>query len=47
MVTRDIVPSHASWLGGSVLPKLDSLRDLWIERTRYIGDYPKEDNDEE
>lgn len=30
LVTRDIPPIQASWLGGSVLPKLDSLRDLWI-----------------
>ena len=27
---REILPIHASWLGGSVIPKLDSLRDLWI-----------------
>ena len=37
IITREILPSQASWLGGSVLPKLDSLRDLWIERTRFIG----------
>lgn len=27
---REIAPIHASWLGGTVIPKLDSLRDLWI-----------------
>ena len=27
---RDIAPIYASWLGGTVIPKLDSLRDLWI-----------------
>lgn len=27
---REIAPIWASWLGGTVIPKLDSLRDLWI-----------------
>lgn len=27
---REIQPIHAAWLGGTVIPKLDSLRDLWI-----------------
>lgn len=35
---REISPIHASWLGGTVIPKLDSLRDLWIERTKFMGD---------
>jgi actin-related protein len=34
---KEIDLSHSSWLGGTVLPKLDSLRDLWIERSKYIG----------
>jgi hypothetical protein len=34
---REIAPIHASWLGGTVIPKLDSLRDLWIERGKFLG----------
>jgi len=30
LLLREIAPIHASWLGGTVIPKLDSLRDLWI-----------------
>ena len=34
---REIDPSLAGWLGGTVLPKLDSLRDLWIEKSKFTG----------
>jgi actin-related protein len=34
---REIAPIHASWLGGTVIPKLDSLRDLWIEKGKFLG----------
>lgn len=30
LMLREIQPIHAAWLGGTVIPKLDSLRDLWI-----------------
>jgi actin-related protein len=36
-MSKDIDCSHSSWLGGTVLPKLDSLRDLWIEKNKYMG----------
>lgn len=35
---REIAPIHASWLGGTVIPKLDSLRDLWIEKGKFMGE---------
>jgi len=35
---REIAPIYASWLGGTVIPKLDSLRDLWIERGKFLGE---------
>lgn len=44
LAARDVAPIHASWLGGAVIPKLDSVRDLWIERNRYIGECPQEEN---
>ena len=37
LVMREIAPIHASWLGGTVIPKLDSLRDLWIEKGKFLG----------
>lgn len=37
LMLREIAPIHASWLGGTVIPKLDSLRDLWIERGKFLG----------
>jgi actin-related protein len=47
LLLREIAPMHASWLGGTVLPKLDSLRDLWIEKGRYLGEMKEEFIDEE
>jgi hypothetical protein len=37
LMLREIAPIHASWLGGTVIPKLDSLRDLWIEKGKFLG----------
>ena len=44
---REIPPIHASWLGGTALPKLDSLRDLWIERGKFLGCLAMDDEEEE
>jgi hypothetical protein len=38
LMLREIAPIHASWLGGTVLPKLDSLRDWWIEKGKLLGE---------
>jgi hypothetical protein len=47
LMLREISPVHASWLGGTVIPKLDSLRDLWIEKAKFMGEIPElEDEDE-
>lgn len=44
---REIAPIHASWLGGTVIPKLDSLRDLWIERGKFLGCLALDNEEEE
>ena len=46
-MSREIAPIHASWLGGTVIPKLDSLRDLWIERGKFLGEMSMDLEDEE
>ena len=35
--SRDIQPIFASWIGGAVVPKLDVLKDLWIEKGKFLG----------
>ena len=30
-----------SWIGGSILPKLDSSKDMWIQRERWLGEPEK------
>jgi actin-related protein len=37
LFTREISPIYVAWLGGTVIPKLDSLRDLWIEKSKFMG----------
>lgn len=44
---REIPPIYASWLGGTVIPKLDSLRDLWIEKNKFLGGIVQEEEEEE
>lgn len=44
---REIAPIHASWLGGTVIPKLDSLRDLWIEKGKFLGELSGDYEEEE
>jgi actin-related protein len=48
LFTREISPVHVAWLGGTVIPKLDMLRDLWIEKGKFIGELPEgmDDDDE-
>ena len=38
---------HVAWLGGTVIPKLDSLRELWIEKGKFMGELPLPEDDEE
>lgn len=38
LILREIAPIHVAWLGGTVIPKLDSLRDLWIEKSKFMGE---------
>lgn len=47
LLMREIAPIHASWLGGTVIPKLDSLRDLWIEKGKFLGEMLMDAEEEE
>jgi hypothetical protein len=32
-----------SWIGGTIIPKLDSSKDMWISRDRWLGEFEKEE----
>ena len=34
----DIDMKTLAWIGGSILPKLDSAKDMWIQRERWLGE---------
>jgi actin-related protein 8 len=47
-LSRDILPMNLSWVGATVIPRLESMKDMWIMRERYIGNYdirPEEEDD--
>jgi hypothetical protein len=27
-----------SWIGGTIIPKLESAKDMWIQRERWLGE---------
>jgi actin-related protein len=31
------------WIGGTIIPKLDSSKDMWISRERWLGEFEKAD----
>ena len=34
---KECSPENLSWVGGSILAKLDSIKNLWISRNRWLG----------
>ena len=39
LAKKEIHPSYISWIGGTVIPRLDSMKDLWIKQSRWLGNY--------
>jgi len=42
--TRNLWHQNVSWVGATVIPRLDSMKDLWITRNRWTGCYKDEDD---
>ena len=36
-MVREIRPASLSWVGATVLPKTDSMGEMWISRERWLG----------
>lgn len=45
-LNREVPPFAASWVGGTVIQRLDSMKEMWISRARWLGDIDKEDDDD-
>lgn len=41
---RDVRPISLAWVGATVLPKTESMGELWISRERWLGDLDFRDN---
>ena len=42
-----MAPSNFSWVGATVLPRLDSMKDMWITHNRWVGGLLEEDDDDD
>lgn len=36
-------PKTLGWIGGTIIPKIDATKDMWINRERWLGEYEKVD----
>lgn len=36
-------PRYVSWIGGSVIPKLESSKDMYVTREKYVAAYKNYD----
>ena len=39
IVREDIRPQWLSWTGASVLPKTESMGEMWISRQKWLGEF--------
>lgn len=44
---KEISPANLSWLGATVIPRLESTKDMWITRNRWMGNCQDEVQEEE
>lgn len=36
-VNREVLPAYLSWYGATVIPRIDTINDMWITKNRWIG----------
>jgi len=46
-LNREVPPFAASWVGGTVIQRLDSMKELWITRAKWLGEVEKDDDEED
>jgi actin-related protein 8 len=47
IVREDVRPIGLSWTGASVLPKTESMAEMWISRNKWLGDHESVEEDED
>ena len=45
-LNREVPPFAVSWVGGTVIQRLDSMKELWISRARWLGDIERDDDED-
>jgi len=45
-LNREVPPFAISWVGGTVIQRLDSMKELWITRAKWLGDIERDEDDE-
>ncbi|EGR28054.1 hypothetical protein IMG5_184190 [Ichthyophthirius multifiliis] len=45
LLKKEINLCNLSWIGGTVIPRLDSMKDQWIKQNRWLGCFDNFDDD--
>ena len=43
---REVPPSNLSWIGATIIQRLESMKELWISRKRWIAEADVEDDED-
>jgi actin-related protein len=38
ILSRDILPANLSWYGATVVPRLETIKDMLVHRNRWMGE---------
>ena len=45
-LNREVPPYALSWVGGTVIQRLDSMKELWVTRAKWLGDVEKDEEED-
>lgn len=43
---REVPPDSVSWVGGTVIQRLDSMKELWVSRAKWLGEVEKDEEED-
>jgi actin-related protein len=46
-LAREVPPFAASWVGGTVIQRLESMKELWITGAKWTGDVDNDSDDDD
>jgi len=46
-MTKELPPSCLSWIGGSIIQRLESMKELWISKKRWLAEPDDDEEDDD